>query len=403
MRTSILFILCLLLPLFTHAADIYVNNSGQPGTYTTIMAAITAANSGDNIYISPYSAYTETISIDKSISLISAVSGTYFNVIGNITVTGFGSGEVKLIGLSISGDIIGDIGSSTLNNETEVYIIDSHVNSMVYFFNAFHIKVHIYYSKILNQVLIYNGDIIGNTFEKYLRVYDGPNVGIGDTVRIIGNYFNNSYLQWSNDDHYFFIANNCFEKRVGQLDITKHHYNSIYNNMVINNTFIPIASYIQNNQGVSGSGTVTISTSTVSQANIHFINNLTARNEGNGVTITSSNAALTETPQLFYNLYYGSPNCQLICGNVSSDASVIVAPLERCLDSIYVLNKGLPSLEYYDIDMTINDIGIHGGPYSIDNYQSTAVGKARVYDLEMPFEIWNGQTPQVKAKAVHTK
>ena len=58
---------------------------------------------------------------------------------------------------------------------------------------------------------------------------------------------------------------------------------------------------------------------------------------------------------------------------------------------------------YYDLDMTVNDRGIYGGPYSIDNYQSTAVGKARVYDLEMPFEIWNGQTPQVKAKAVHTK
>ena len=53
--------------------------------------------------------------------------------------------------------------------------------------------------------------------------------------------------------------------------------------------------------------------------------------------------------------------------------------------------------------MTINDIGTYGGPYSIDNYINTTNGKARIYDLDIPFEIWSGQTPTVKAKGVHTK
>ena len=53
--------------------------------------------------------------------------------------------------------------------------------------------------------------------------------------------------------------------------------------------------------------------------------------------------------------------------------------------------------------MSINDLGTYGGPYSIDNYINNTNGKARIYDLDIPFEIWSGQTPTVKAKGAHTK
>ena len=52
--------------------------------------------------------------------------------------------------------------------------------------------------------------------------------------------------------------------------------------------------------------------------------------------------------------------------------------------------------------MTRNDLGTYGGPYSWDNYWSTASGSARIYNLDLPFEIWSGQ-PNVKADAVHQK
>ena len=77
--------------------------------------------------------------------------------------------------------------------------------------------------------------------------------------------------------------------------------------------------------------------------------------------------------------------------------------LGRCSNSNYCIDKGIPSIDHYDIDMTINDIGTYGGPYSIDNYINTTNGKARIYDLDIPFEIWSGQTPTVKAKGAHTK
>ena len=70
------------------AADIYVNNSGQAGTWQTITLALAASAPGDRIFVSPYGAYTENLTIFQDVTLTSAVAGTNFNVVGNLTVQG---------------------------------------------------------------------------------------------------------------------------------------------------------------------------------------------------------------------------------------------------------------------------------------------------------------------------
>jgi len=110
--------------------------------------------------------------------------------------------------------------------------------------------------------------------------------------------------------------------------------------------------------------------------------------------------------QAFYNyIKSGMNGTTQVTGNVYTGDTGYVLPIDamgRCTDP-YAVDQGSPALEYYDIDLTRSDRGTFGGPYSIDNYTNTATGKARVYELEMPFEIWTGQTPAVKAKGVHTK
>ena len=64
------------------------------------------------------------------------------------------------------------------------------------------------------------------------------------------------------------------------------------------------------------------------------------------------------------------------------------------------INGGKNQINFYDIDMTQNNIGTYGGPHSWDNYWSSSTGKARVYHLDFPFEIWTGQ-PNIRAEAVH--
>ena len=116
--------------------------------------------------------------------------------------------------------------------------------------------------------------------------------------------------------------------------------------------------------------------------------------------------------QLYYNYCKGASTGATnggskVVGNISynyNSANLVYENDGTCNDPKLV-NQGSPSLQYYDIDLTRNDIGTFGGPYSIKNYHSdsTSLGKARVYDLDMPFEIWSGQTPTVKAKGTHTK
>ena len=66
-------------------------------------------------------------------------------------------------------------------------------------------------------------------------------------------------------------------------------------------------------------------------------------------------------------------------------------------------DEGHPGIRYFDIDMSRNDIGIYGGPYSWDNYWGSSTGKGVIYDLDMPFEYWAGQSATINAKAAHQK
>ena len=67
-------------------------------------------------------------------------------------------------------------------------------------------------------------------------------------------------------------------------------------------------------------------------------------------------------------------------------------------------NTGNPNHDYYDIDLSINDRGRTGGPYSILNYNSSvnpSNGKAYIFDLEMPADLFPGVQVDVTAKGYH--
>ncbi len=68
------------------------------------------------------------------------------------------------------------------------------------------------------------------------------------------------------------------------------------------------------------------------------------------------------------------------------------------------IDGGHPGHEYYDIDLTINDRGRNGGPYSLLNYNPTSNpnnSKAFIFYLEMPTDLFPGDNVEIKAKAYH--
>ncbi len=65
-----------------------------------------------------------------------------------------------------------------------------------------------------------------------------------------------------------------------------------------------------------------------------------------------------------------------------------------------LINKGNYLGEYYDIDLTRNDIGTYGGPYSIDNYLTSGTGKGKVLYVNIKHQLTNlNQILNIKGSA----
>ena len=382
------------------AADIYVNNSGQPGTWSTITLALAAAAPGDRVFVSPYGAYTENLTIVQNVTLTSAVSGTVFNLVGTITVIGNANMDVRIIGCEASGTITCNTGAATLTNKANIYLSDCKFSSITG--NDFCV-MHVLYCYGTPTINIRHGEVRGCTQGlNTLTIADGPNAGVGDTLYIVGNKIISS-LNWQNDDNYFFIANNLV---TGVSTFSKHQYSTVVINKFLNNTFVSGSANATAN--ITNAATIVFSTPS-NRSNIEFWNCLVSNTNqtsasGYSVGWVTNNVGTMNS----YYCWYDSPvlNITHVIESSAGGTGTAVITYDaygRGTDANNAPDKGSPSIQFYDIDMTRNDRGTFGGPYSIDNYINTANGKARVYDLNMPFEIWSGSTPQVKAEATHIK
>ena len=123
-----------------------------------------------------------------------------------------------------------------------------------------------------------------------------------------------------------------------------------------------------------------------------------------------------ETARSFGNYDLALSLADLVDNSISADANeidiVVKFDQENSVIKILDNGKGMSSTELYEAmrmasqnpknERTKNDMGRFGGPYTWDNYHgNTTSGKGRVYLLDMPFELWSGQTPTIKADAVH--
>jgi hypothetical protein len=405
---KLFFILLVFSVLKLNAADIYVNNSGQAGTYTTISAAITAAATGDRIFVSPYDVYTENLIIAKSLTITSGVANTRFSVFGSVTITSAPSQDVIIIGGDFSSTFTGNTGTATLATKGKITVSDCDLAS---FNSGNFIVANVLFCKSSNSITLRHGKIIGSEISD-ISIPDGPNTNTGDTIFIIGNKISSPW-SYNNNDNYFIISNNVTidESPSGSggtlISVSGGGSTPTINNIFSNN-------YVQYScaTGTSCSKTglnIGVSNTIVCNNIVDFRSTWSST----GIMITAATGCKLYNNLTFNNIFVGSTygggtlltnNSSVEYSNGSSnDPSNFIDSLGRCSSGQYCVNLGAPSLQFYDIDLTINDLGTFGGSYSIDNYWSTANGRVRVYDLNMPFEIWNGSTPSIKAEGIHIK
>ncbi|MFN7014250.1 MAG: hypothetical protein ACK4ON_08285, partial [Bacteroidia bacterium] len=60
------------------------------------------------------------------------------------------------------------------------------------------------------------------------------------------------------------------------------------------------------------------------------------------------------------------------------------------------INGGAPGISFYDLDLSVNDVGAYGGSYSLNNFHPIT-GAARVYFVKAPKSVLQSGTLNIKA------
>jgi hypothetical protein len=407
---KILFILALFAASSAFSIDRFVdpNLGSSNGTtlFTTIATAVNASVNGDRILIVAGTYNEPTLTLSKSLTLLSQTAGTTINYNGNIVISGFEGMKLQILGFNLgiysvsSNAITGGVAS----NRAKVSIINCKMTNLSLDNNYYELNTAL--STMSGTTTFRFGNFVVSKTNN-LYVYDEPNINLTGAKILIAADTITTRLEFRNDDYPALIAN-C---RCANLYF--YQWNHITSN----------TNYIKNNQFLA-------------ESKIHFPYNPPAYN-----IEFSSNEFLGT-----YYFYTGGGNCAGLaggyggadcngcgqCSGYSSSNSIFPNPdisgffrwtyngidlpctvptgaqplvLTKITGTVGTnINSGNPNHEYYDVDLTVNDRGRTGGPFSILNYVPSinpSGGKANIFDLEIPADLFPGQSIDIKAKGYH--
>ena len=423
-----------------NATDLIVTTSGQTGTYTTLSSALVAANSGDRILISNIITLYENDTIDKSVTIHPLNSGSRFIVVGSITVKAEANTEIRIVGMELTGDVKSISGSANGYNLCQFYMIDCEIlNGYDINCDVSGLALNLMYSNMPNlttEISFRQGKLIANNINGYFKLMPGDNVNYEDTTSIIANrifhgttYGHNGGINTiDNNDHYFLIANNFFGATTkylgGSLKIFSSNLSPIGENNILNNT------HIDNSDADNVYGCNISFHKSYLHNNTNVLNNIFIKPTGssdpflgNGVDLVTSGSPKLVRNNVFLvyshqdyisvgapvivagiiidslNYMYNIPS-NVVNINIDIPFGFSSAPgTGKQINDMNDIGENFP--KYYDIDLTRNDPGTYGGPYSWDNYWNTNNGRARIYELDAPFELPPNQTFNIKSSASH--
>ena len=446
-------LLLLVATITVNAADIVVNGSGLAGTYTTISAAVQAANEGDKILVSnqafPYQ--EDTLFINKGVTILPYSDITHIDFEGDIMITLDSVSELTLIGFnSDNTDILSVFNDTSRNSLSTINIVDCYFHDI----NLDQPKTSLYLSySTANHVYFSHGNIIGNSIrgmqvgihdfsnETYVRDYfitqsenyfgysgawassacklfqnsvNFGNVSVySDTINIIANDFNNYNLVILGKDFPVHVYNNQdFSIKLYLICPPSKGINRIINNSIGSNNPIQfMLAYCPSE----------IPPHNIVDINLHILNNsmtgynLFFKSPGsynsqyteNNMPISSSGIS-TYNSGSGANYYFSEPQA---FPSYTSNHSYGSSPSNTTVLQLGpgTSNNHNPSAEYLNLDLTPNTAGKEGGSHAWLNYNpsnsagfNTMTGsKARITYLNLPTLIFDPSNIQIKAKAVH--
>lgn len=440
------------------ATDRFVdpNLSQGNGTtlFTTITDAVAAAVNGDRIIVAS-STYNEAeLSIDKSLQIIPQTAGSTINFNANIIVSGFSGMKLEIIGFDLGSYYFNgtNVNNGSYTNRSSISIIDCSALRIVF-------NQDFYDCKFLNNeveqfIAFRHGNVMKNT-TNHIVLLDESQDNNPDTDiknKIIQN--NVTFLMGIyNNDYPFLIANNSFrDLSVRKWCVSENAINEIINNDIKSNATLQFASInvpeynliISNNffqntfyhlydtcdtmpshyYGLSTSQSQAYENTALMNFD-HIGSYVPAyslwfgysgswtwgsdtmynpiRPNVNNCIISWVQAGTSDFPNIstpgFIEWSYNGIDFNCNVPNSSSPLS-----LTKIVGQTNPTDGGNPNHKYYDIDLTINDRGINGGPYSQLNYNASNPNNSRafIFDLDMPVDLFPGQDVKIKAKGYHS-
>jgi hypothetical protein len=432
------------------AADLYVNNSGQSGTYSTINGALAAASSGDRIFVSPMNFYAEDLTITKSILISPTNSGSKISLDGSVYIQPIPGMEVSIIGLEADKINLSSVASTaSLANTAKLNIVSSTFSADCGL-RASGLLTYIHDSHFKQRLLVTHCEITKSIVGTWLAINKGTSGSISsaDTVRIIACHIN--LLEYSTEKYHLFALNNYFNAcYIYEIPSNALPGKSIFANNYVHNsvsylidptqiknwTHLDIYNcqigvdiramykYILYNKSTGVSSNQYSSTDFYNES---YYNASTYTRTYPYYWTNSGNVSGTKTPNVLYcqvslpfSYFYPKENLTGIDAQVDlvgalhynypkNQISVSGSPKDSTwISQFYGLNQdlGSPASNFADLDLTRNDIGILGGSHSWLNYwynETSTTGNAVIRWIDLPSEIWPGQTVNLKAEAVHT-
>jgi hypothetical protein len=401
---TLLAILCV---VNVFATDRFVdpNLSQGNGTtlFTTITDAVAAAVNGDRIIVASSSYNEGVLNISKSLQIIPKTTGSVISYNGNIVVSGFAGMNLEIIGFDLGVyNLQNNNFSGTDSSYASVSVIGCVFNEVIFDSDFYSLNM---LESTTNSLIFKSGYIVKSNIINSFRVEDEVgSVSTSDRkIKIIANDINSGIYIY-NDNFPLLIANNDS----GSVNLQRWNPSSDVTNVIHNNNFtggfhmtsrnVPRYNIIVTSNIFGGNFCVANNPNKYSKTGLNFNDPGTAL-DGLFCQVSTNEFPNPNVPGFFewsYNagITFGYPTV----GSSSSLSVTMIAGNSKSIDS------GNPNHKYYDIDLTLNDVGKMGGPYSQLNYTASNPNNSRafIFDLEMPVDLFPGQDTEIKAKGYHS-
>ena len=367
------------------AADLYVRDLGAGGSYSTISAAITAANDGDRIIIRPKAGslpFIENLTIDKSLSFVSEINFSKYIVQGTITVTPAAGRVVTINNLQISGTNAISVSADTTGGRTTLNVLNSTTAGV----NTGVANTTLNMSGCTGAgITMTHGRITGNKVTSInintTTIDTNPST---DDIEIIANAFSVSgpAINLNQKNYNFRILNNF----AGTGYITISAVKNDSTNEIINNVIS------STNTSNAANNSIIVSSPAGFTGLVSILNNVfyyVGPTYGTFYPVTASGVSC----YVYYNISNYSVTMPTITNSGNNNTASITLNTTNYTVNGLAANTGSPEDDFADIDLTRNDRGHYGGSNSWTNYWPTAVGnKPQVNYLKTPRRIYTGTT-----------